>query len=137
MLLQLSAVFPPVRHFIITRHLRKRYMNKIKIKLVILGNPRHKLDLKRIKRTNSKYFEFIAEEYIKTLPEPTKNDGYLDVEYTVEEISSIVTSNGFDGVTIAIMNYRFDDGFYLHRLGVKQACLSIADIDRLLLDNNI
>jgi len=112
-------------------------MDKVKVKLVFLGNPRHKLDLKKIKGLDSKFFEVVAEEYIKTLPEPKKNDGYLDVEYTVPEIIETVGSVSFDGVVIAIMNYRFDDGFYLHRLRENQACLSIAGIDRLLLDNHI
>jgi hypothetical protein len=112
-------------------------MSKIQIKVVLIGHLRHPLDLKKIKRVRSRFFEISEVERINTLPNPKKNDGFLNVEYSREEIVSLLASVNSTGLVIGIINYRFDDNFYMHRTGANKLCISIADIDSLLLENNI
>jgi len=95
------------------------------------------LDLRRLKRFSSRFFQITEIERIDALPEPQKDDGFLDIVYSREEITSLINSvNGTD-LVVGVINYRFDDNFYLHRTGIKKACISIANIDRLLTSHSI
>jgi len=112
-------------------------MKKLQIKIVLIGHLRRTLDLRKIERFKSRFFEINEIERINNLPSPQKDDGYLDVSFSREEITTMLSSvNGADAV-IGVINYRFTDNFYLHRTGRNKACISIADIDGLLLENNI
>ena len=112
-------------------------MKRIQIKIVLIGHLRHPLDLRKIKRFQSRFFEISEVERINTLPNPKKDDGFLDVEYSREEIKSLLDPVDSTELVVGIMNYRFDDNFYMHRTGANKLCISIADIDGLLLGNNI
>ncbi|EKO3559036.1 hypothetical protein P0F15_003328 [Vibrio metschnikovii] len=112
-------------------------MEKVNIKLLFLGHPRHGINKNKLLGLKSKYFKIVGIESREKLPEAQKNDGYLDVEYSVEEVSSMVGSPKNGDITFAIMNYRYDDGFYLHRLNPNAVCLSISGIDQLLINNGI
>ena len=107
-------------------------MAKRKIKLVLLGNLRHKLDINRLRKVKSRFFCIDQIESILHLPEPKKDDGYLNIVYSRQEIIRIMSNINDSDIIIGIINYRFDDNFYLHRTGDNRACLSIADIDYLL-----
>ena len=112
-------------------------MKKIQIKIVLIGHLRHPVNLKRLRRFKSRLFSISEIERINTLPNPGKNDGYLDVEYSKEEITSIMEPINTSEIVIGIINYRFDDNFYLHRVGNDKACISIAGIDSILLGHGI
>ncbi|MBE4080495.1 hypothetical protein [Vibrio parahaemolyticus] len=112
-------------------------MEKVKIKLLFLGHPRHEINKNMLLGLKSKFFKVVGIESKERLPEARKNDGYLDVEYSVAEVSSMVGSPKNGDITFAIMNYRYDDGFYLHRLSPSAVCLSISGIDQLLISNGI
>ncbi len=112
-------------------------MNKVRIKLLFLGHPRHVINKNKLSSFSSKYFEVTSVESVENLPKANKNDGYLDVEYSVDEVSEIIPDTKNADITFAVMNYRYDDNFYLHRLNSSAVCLSIAGIDQLLLNNNI
>lgn len=112
-------------------------MEKVRIKLLFLGHPRHEINKNKLLKFTSKYFQVVGIESIEKLPKAKKNDGYLDVEYSVEEVKSLVTAPKNADLTVAIMNYRYDDGFYLHRLSDSSVCLSISDVGQILINNNI
>lgn len=112
-------------------------MDKVRIKLLFLGHPRHVINKNKLSSFSSKFFEISSVESIENLPKANKNDGYLDVEYSVEEVSNIITKTKNADLTFAVMNYPYDDNFYLHRINDNAVCLSIAGIDQLLLNNNI
>jgi hypothetical protein len=112
-------------------------MNKTKITLVILGNLRQNLDFKKLKRFRSKYFMIADIEKITDLPEPFKDDGYLDVTYSRDDVIEIMNRTNNSELILGLINYRFTDNFYLHRTCSNKACLSIADIDVLLQSRNI
>lgn len=112
-------------------------MSKTNIKIVVLGNLRHKLDFKKLKRFNSKFFSVNEIEKIHHLPEPNKSDGYLNITYSRKEIIALMKNVNYSDLILGIINYRFFDNFYLHRTGINRACLSIAYIDIVLGYNNI
>lgn len=112
-------------------------MKKLSVKIVIAGHLRNTLDLRKLRRFKSRFFSIAEVESIDALPSPGKDDGFLDIVYSRSEVASLLDPiNGAD-IVLGIMNYRFDDNFYLHRTGENKACLSIADIDRILLSHNI
>lgn len=109
----------------------------INIKLIIIGHSDRVLNFDLIKKYKSKFFKFSDIERINNLPNPQKDDGYLDIVYTKEEIQSIMKDIEFDGLCIAIMNYGFDDNFYMHRLGANQVCISIFGLENILSEKRI
>jgi hypothetical protein len=112
-------------------------MKKLNIKLVLVGHLRNSLDLPKLRRFNSRFFRITEVERIDTLPNPQKDDGFLDVVYSRDEITRLMNPVNGSDLIVGIINYRFDDNFYLHRTGKNKACISIADIDRLLIAHNI
>jgi hypothetical protein len=104
----------------------------MKIKLVVIGHADRVVDFDYLLKHNSKYFQYTEIERINNLPSCEKNDGYLDVVYSTEEMTTLLKDIQFDGLCIAIMNYRFDDNFYMHRVASNKVCISIFGIESIL-----
>ena len=109
----------------------------INIKLIVIGHSDRIVNFDLIKKYKSKFFKFLDIERIYNLPNPKKNDGYLDIVYSKNEIQAIMKDIEFEGLCIAIMNYGFDDYFYLHRVGVNKVCISIYELENILKKRNI
>lgn len=108
-----------------------------KIKLIIIGHSDRIVNFDFIKKYKSKFFNFSDIERINNLPNPQKDDGYLDIIYTKAEIQSIINDIEFDGLCIAVMNYRFDDNFYMHRIGANKVCISVFGLENILSEKTI
>lgn len=115
----------------------KENMNMIKIKLIIIGHSDRVVNFDLIKKYKSKFFNFSDIERINNLPNPEKDDGYLDIVYTIAEIRTVMNDIKFDGLCIAIMNYGFDDNFYMHRVGNNKVCISIFELESILSEKKI
>jgi hypothetical protein len=102
------------------------------IKLIIIGHSDKAVDFNVILKHKSKFFKYLEIEHINNIPKPIKDDGYLDIVYSSTEISTLLKDIKFDGLCFSVMNYRFDDNFYLHRVGNNKVCLSIFDIENIL-----
>jgi hypothetical protein len=109
----------------------------VKIKLIIIGHSDKVVNFDLIKKYKSKFFNFSDIERINNLPNPQKNDGYLDIKYTKAEIQTVMKDIEFDGLCIAIMNYGFDDNFYMHRVGNNKVCISIFELENILSEKKI
>ncbi|MGD9554797.1 MAG: hypothetical protein AB7D96_04485 [Arcobacteraceae bacterium] len=109
----------------------------VKIKLIIIGHSDRVVNFDLIKKYKSKFFNFSDIERINNLPNPQKNDGYLDIKYTKTEIQIVMNDIEFDGLCIAIMNYGFDDNFYMHRVGNNKVCISIFELENILSEKKI
>lgn len=107
------------------------------VKLIIIGHADRIVSFDAIKKYKSKFFKFSDIERINHLPNPQKDDGYLDVVYTKLEIQSIMEDIKFDGLCVAIMNYRFDDNFYMHRVGANKVCISVFGLENILSEKKI
>lgn len=109
----------------------------INIKLIIIGHSDRIVNFDLLKKYKSKFFKFSDIERVNSLPNPNKDDGYLDIVYSKEEISSIMQDIKFDGLCIAVMNYVFDDNFYMHRIENNKVCISIFGLENILSKKNI
>jgi len=112
-------------------------MSKTSIKLVIIGHIDKVVDFELIQNHKSNFFVIEELNRISDLPPPRKNDGYLDVVYSVEEITSIMSNIQCNDICIGIMNYRFVDNFYMHRINNKTMCISIAGLEQILMSREI
>ena len=61
----------------------------INIKLIVIGHSDRIVNFDLIKKHKSKFFKFLDIERIYNLPNPKKNDGYLDIVYSKNEIQAI------------------------------------------------
>ena len=107
-------------------------LKKIPIKLVMIGHIDKIVDISEIKKHKSNLFTIQETSRISDLPSPEKNDGYFDIYYSKEEVSKMLHSINYDGICIAIMNYRYDDDFYMHRVGQNKVCISISNLEQIL-----
>lgn len=114
----------------------KENRNMINIKLII-GHSDRVVNFDLIKKYKSKFFKILDIERINNLPNPEKDDGYLDIVYTKAEIKKVMNDIQFDGLCIAIMNYGFDDNFYMHRVGNNKVCISIFELENILNEKKI
>lgn len=115
----------------------KENRNMINIKLIIIGHSDRVVNFDLIKKYKSKFFKILDIERINNLPNPEKDDGYLDIVYTKAEIKKVMNDIQFDGLCIAIMNYGFDNNFYMHRVGNNKVCISIFELENILNEKKI
>lgn len=107
------------------------------IKLIIIGHSNKIINFKQVKSHKSNYFKYTSLETISDLPKSTYETSYLDIVYTKNDIHSLLKNITFDGVCIAIMNYSFDDNFYLHRIDSNKICISVKGINEILSKDDI
>ena len=112
-------------------------MKKLKIKIVLIGHGDRIVEMKTLKKYNSEHFVINEFEKISNLPPPQKNDGFLDVVYSKDEIAKILENVKFTGIRVGIMNYSFEDNFYMHRVGNNKMCISLSKIDSILTQADI
>lgn len=109
----------------------------IKIKLVIIGHSDRVIDFDLISKYESVFFKYEDVDRIDNLPDAKKNDGYLDIVYSKEEIQKLLSDIKFDGLCLAVMSYGFDDNFYMHRLDANKVCISVSNLENILLEKDI
>jgi 6-pyruvoyl-tetrahydropterin synthase len=115
----------------------RKVNNMINIKLIIIGHSDRVVNFDEIKKHKSKFFKFLDIERINHLPNPEKDDGYLDIVYSKTEIQRIMNDIEYDGLCIATMNYGFNDHFYMHRVAANKVCISIYGLENILGKRNI
>ena len=109
----------------------------VNIKLIIIGHADRVVDFTTTMKYKSKFLKYLSIDRINNLPPASKDDGYLDIVYTKDEVEQLLNDIDFDGICIAVMNYSFDDSFYLHRVGRNKVCISTLGIDTILSQKNI
>ncbi len=112
-------------------------MSKISIKLVIIGHIDKIIDFDVIQNHKSNLFKVEELNRISDLPSPKKNDGFLDVVYSVDEVKTMLSNIECDDICIGIMNYKFEDNFYMHRIDNNKMCISVADLEQILIRKDI
>jgi hypothetical protein len=115
----------------------RKVNNMINIKLIIIGHSDRVVNFDEIKKHKSKFFKFSDIEHINNLSNSQKDNGYLDVVYSKKEIQSMINDIEFDGLCIAIMNYRFNDNFYMHRIDTNKVCISVCGLENILSEKKI
>lgn len=112
-------------------------MGKQKIKIIELGNLRKPLNRKWLGKHKSNLFEITEYSQREFLPRPSGNYGTLDVVYSKNEITILLKDEKYDGIIVGIMNYGYDDNFYMHRIGDNSMVVSIYGLRKILADEEI
>jgi len=47
-------------------------------------------------------------------------------------MKNILSNITHDTLCIGVMNYKFDDNFYMHRLDDNKVCISVASLEKIL-----
>lgn len=105
---------------------------KLKIALIKIGQVEYFANYNKITKWKSKLFEIGTIQCVADAPDSDVFDGYLDKKYTRECLKTVISCpKGYD-FAIAIMPYRFEDNFYLHRLSENCVVLSLYGISDIL-----
>lgn len=109
---------------------------KHKINLIQVGHVSHLVDFQKIKQWKSDLFEVTGIDCIEHLPDSDIEDGYLDIKYTLNKLKLLLDCPVDADYAIAIMPYRFEDNFYMHRISNNCVVISLFGIvDILQIDN--
>lgn len=112
-------------------------MEKLPIKIVLIGHVDRVIDQKYLRDFDSKYFVINQFERIERAPNPQETSGYLNIVYTKQEITDLLAKVSCSGICIGIMSYPFNDNFYMHQLESNQMCISLSGIDSTLMQKDI
>ena len=110
---------------------------KTKIKIIRLGHIDKIINFEIINNISSELFTITENINIPNLPASNGNSHSLNIVYSIEEVHSILDNIQFDGLCIALMDYRFNDNFYMHRIDFNKVCISITGVEEILQRKNI
>lgn len=110
---------------------------KYKVALIRLGHTQHLLDFQSITAWKSDLFTICGLYCIDHLPNSDIDDGYLDVKYTRSKLQSLISCPDDIDYAVAIMPYRFEDNFYMHRISNNCVVISLYGIAEILKADNI
>ncbi|NEP86350.1 MAG: hypothetical protein F6K18_05680 [Okeania sp. SIO2C2] len=108
-------------------------MQKIKIKLVTLGNLKYPVDFQFIKKWKSKIFSAEHLDQIQILPE-------MDGEkwsYTDKLLANLIKSDKNYDFTVGMINYRLEKNYYVRRVGKDLCMLSLYETAEIIHDANL
>jgi hypothetical protein len=107
-------------------------MNKVSIKIIDLGNTKEKIDKNKLGRYKSEFFKIDSFEKIEVLPSPQRDGNTLDIVYSKQQITEVLKEREFSGLIVGVMNYRFIDNFYMHRINQNTMVISLFGIKEIL-----
>ncbi|GEM_PF-1043280 len=116
---------------------RKVKNEKLPIKLIIIGHADRSIDFRYIQKYSSAHFSCDSIEHINDVLPAQNTNGYLNIVYSKNDIQTLLKDIASDGLCIAVMNYPFDDNFYMHRIQNNQLCISISGLEEILSSKNI
>lgn len=108
-------------------------MQKIKVKLVTLGNLKYPVDFSLIEKWSSKIFEVHHADQVQILPN-TDGDGWSYSDRSLKKL--VLTDNAYD-VTIGVINARLEDDYYLRPLNEHVGVLSLFETADILRFSNL
>lgn len=109
---------------------------KLDIKLVMLGHAKRLVDIQKLQRYKSNFFQIKDVVEIEALPEKDIVDGYLNIRYSPQRVTKIL-ENESGSLVVGIMLYPYNDNFYMHRAGENKLCISLAEISHILRSEKI
>jgi len=112
-------------------------MSKTSIRIIKLGHIDKIIDFNFLESFNSELFEITEITKVTNLPPSQNNNGFLNIVYTVDEIQQMLSNTQSNSLCIAIMDYSFNDNFYMHKISQNIVCISTSDLDSILQKKNI
>lgn len=110
---------------------------KIKVTIIKFGYIDHLIEVSKLKKWKSDLFEIVDIESVGYLPNCDIEDGYLDQKYAPEQLNKFISCPNSSDFAIAIMQYRFCDNFYMHRINGNSVGISLHGISEILERDNI
>ncbi|MFA5090293.1 MAG: hypothetical protein WC510_04600 [Candidatus Omnitrophota bacterium] len=107
-------------------------MNRISIKIIELGNTKENINKKKLERYKSDFFKIESFEKIGVLPLQPTSGNTLDIVYSKNQITAVLREREFSGLIVGVMNYRFRDNFYMHRINQNTMVISLFGIKEIL-----
>ena len=105
--------------------------------LIRLGHVHHLVNFNILRKWKSELFSITGIESIENLPNSDIDDGFLDIKYRKQDLEKIISCPKNSDYAIAIMPYRFNDNFYMHRISNKCVVISLYGITDILKPENI
>jgi len=109
---------------------------KLEIKLVMLGHAKRLVDTRKLQRYKSNFFHIKEITEIEAMPKGDIEDGYLNIRYTPEKITEILSTESGTFV-VGIMFYPYYDNFYMRHAGGNKVCISLARVSYILRSEKI
>lgn len=115
----------------------KTRIMQYKVTLIRLGHVQHLVDFNSIIKWKSQLFTISGIDCIEHLPDSDVEDGFLDVKYTKSRLKTLISCPANSDYAVAVMPYRFEDNFYMHRVNDKCVVISLCGISDILKSDNI
>jgi hypothetical protein len=112
-------------------------VNKINISIVLIGNSEKMFSSDKLIRIKSDLFRILPIQKIDVLIGDGVEDGYLDRKYSKADLIGRIKNSHSSDFTVGIMQERFIDGFYMHRLARDCGIISLYGIQEILEKRNI
>ncbi len=109
-------------------------MNKIRIKIISVGNIPKEFDKRRILNWKSELFTII--DGIQSYSLPSDSDGF-NWEFTDVNIQSILPTNSEYDIRLVIVNVPLEDRFYARRLVNNTTVITFSTMREILQESNI
>ena len=110
---------------------KEKFM-KHNVTLIRLGHVHHLVNFNILRKWKSELFSITGIESIENLPNSDIDDGFLDIKYRKQDLEKIISCPKNSDYAIAIMPYRFNDNFYMHRISNKCVVISLYGITDIL-----
>jgi hypothetical protein len=103
-------------------------MAPVSIHVVVLGNLKHAIDFQHIENWDSEVLSLKYADKIEALPD---SDGE-DWEYTDQQLSGLIAHDPQYDLTLAIINAKLEDNYYMRRLSDNIVVLSLYETSEIL-----
>jgi len=112
-------------------------MEKVKIKIRILGGLKHQLNLKILKNWDTSFFEIVDPiDSLKNIPNSTNRDSEGYFYYSDVQLKEIIGTTNNNQIVMVLINQKLQDDDYERRIGKNCMILSLYETAEIVLEND-
>jgi hypothetical protein len=113
-------------------------MEKVRIKVKVLGGLKHRVDFSKIKNWSSKFFEIIDPiEQISNIPNSVTEDKKAEAFYYSDiQLKEIIGDTSCNQLTVALINQRLTENYYERSIGDNCYVLTLYETADIVLGND-
>jgi hypothetical protein len=109
-------------------------MLKVKIRIKILGGLKYKLNLDKIKKWKTSFYEITAIETLEALPDSINKE---DWSYSDEQLKNIIGDTSTSQATVAIISHKLTNNYYGRRITNNCYVLSLYQTAKIVFSNDL
>jgi|GEM_PF-6314660 hypothetical protein len=110
-------------------------MDKVKIHIKILGGLKHKLDINKIKKWRTSFFEISQIDVLNALPNTITSEN--DWCYSDKQIRNIIGDTSDSQIVVAIINHPLERNFYVRKITDNCCVFSLYETADIVLQNDL